>query len=184
MIASEFGEGHRPLHSGALIACWPACCSSSRWSSTASPARWSMRAENRASATARCARDRGEGPRCERDDALRAPTISHRRRLIDRIARGVLLAAAVIALVPLVLVIYYLLTRGLGAWVGRLLHDRSDGQLPRRSRRHQERLLGTIMIVALASAIAIPSGSASRCTSSSTASAGASRTPCATSSTS
>jgi len=43
------------------------------------------------------------------------PPISARRRRTDKVARGVLFAATMIALVPLVLVIYYLLKRGLGA---------------------------------------------------------------------
>ena len=40
--------------------------------------------------------------------------ISGRRRRKDKVARGMLLTATLIALVPLVLVIYYLLKRGLG----------------------------------------------------------------------
>ena len=41
--------------------------------------------------------------------------ISTRRRLSDRFARGVLLALTLIALVPLVLIVYELLRKGLGA---------------------------------------------------------------------
>src|SRR5204863_1508106 len=41
-------------------------------------------------------------------------TIGARRRNTDRIMRGVLLIATLIALVPLVLVIFYLLEKGLG----------------------------------------------------------------------
>ncbi len=44
--------------------------------------------------------------------------VSRRRRVTDRMMRGSLLAATLVALVPLVLVIYYLLYKGLGAWSG------------------------------------------------------------------
>ena len=49
------------------------------------------------------------------------------------------LVATLIALVPLVLVIYYLLYKGLGAVKQRLLHDRPERQLLRQSRRDPQR---------------------------------------------
>ena len=42
-----------------------------------------------------------------------------------------------LALVPLVLVIWYLLKKGLGAFELELLHDRPERPLPRRPGRHQ-----------------------------------------------
>jgi phosphate transport system permease protein len=84
--------------------------------------------------------------------------VSARRRRTDSIGRGVLLAATLVALVPLFLVVYYLLQKGLGAisWdffttdpTGRILGD--PGGI-------KSAILGTIEIVAIASAIAIPFG--------------------------
>jgi phosphate transport system permease protein len=87
--------------------------------------------------------------------------VSPRRRRTDRFARGTVLAGTAIALVPLVLVIYYLLREGLGAWsphffstdpTGNTFFKNSDiGGI-------RSAMLGTIEMVALASAIAVPVG--------------------------
>src|SRR3954454_17396022 len=44
------------------------------------------------------------------------PPVSRRRRVRDRAARGLLLGATLIALVPLFLIIYYVIKKGIGAW--------------------------------------------------------------------
>jgi phosphate transport system permease protein len=81
--------------------------------------------------------------------------LTGRRRTTDKVMRGVLATATLIALIPLVLVIYYLLKKGLGAWswdffttdpTGNFLGDVKSA------------LLGTIEMVLLASLIAIPIG--------------------------
>jgi phosphate transport system permease protein len=87
--------------------------------------------------------------------------LSPRRRRTDRFARGSVLAATLIALVPLVLVLYYLLREGLGAWspgffttdpTGNTFFKNSDiGGI-------RSAMIGTIEMVALASAIAVPVG--------------------------
>ena len=87
--------------------------------------------------------------------------LSPRRRRTDRFARGGVLAATLIALVPLVLVLYYLLREGLGAWspdffttdpTGNTFFKSSDiGGI-------RSAMIGTIEMVALASAIAVPVG--------------------------
>jgi phosphate transport system permease protein len=87
--------------------------------------------------------------------------VSARRRRADRFARGSVLAATVLALIPLVLVIYYLLSKGLAAWSvnffttdptgNTFFSNVSIGGI-------RSALLGTIEMVALASAIAIPVG--------------------------
>ncbi len=87
--------------------------------------------------------------------------VSPRRRRNDRLARAAVLAGTVIALIPLVLVIYYLLREGLGAWnphffttdpTGNTFFKNSDiGGI-------RSAMLGTIEMVALASAIAVPVG--------------------------
>ena len=48
--------------------------------------------------------------------AASLPQISARRRRTDKVMRGLLLAATIIALIPLVLIIYYLIHKGLSAW--------------------------------------------------------------------
>jgi phosphate transport system permease protein len=83
------------------------------------------------------------------------------RRRKDRFARATILIATIVALVPLVLIIYYLLRKGLGAWssdffttdpTGNTFFKNSDiGGI-------KSAILGTIEIVALASAMAIPVG--------------------------
>ena len=97
-------------------------------------------------------RPEGNGRMSAHDAPAIAPDLARRRRRTDTIARGVLLAATLIALVPLVLVIYYLLKQGPRRDQLALLHDRPDRPLPRRPGRHQEAILGTIEIVALATA--------------------------------
>jgi phosphate transport system permease protein len=67
----------------------------------------------------------------------------------------------VIALVPLVLVVYYLLHKGLGAWSGSFFTTDPTGNTFFKTSSIggiKSALLGTIEIVALASAIAIPIG--------------------------
>jgi phosphate transport system permease protein len=87
--------------------------------------------------------------------------VSPARRRKDRFARGVILAATILALVPLVLIIYYLLKKGLGAWsssffttdpTGNTFFKNSDiGGI-------KSAILGTVEMVALASVLAIPIG--------------------------
>jgi phosphate transport system permease protein len=87
--------------------------------------------------------------------------VSPRRRRTDRIARGGVLAATALALIPLALVIYYLLSKGLSAWStsffttdptgNTFFSNQSIGGI-------RSALLGTIEMVALASVIAIPVG--------------------------
>jgi len=87
--------------------------------------------------------------------------VSPARRRRDRFARATILAGTVIALIPLILIVYYLLSKGLGAWsahffttdpTGNTFFKNSDiGGI-------KSALLGTIEMVALASAISIPGG--------------------------
>jgi phosphate transport system permease protein len=87
--------------------------------------------------------------------------VSPARRRKDRLARGLITAGTVIALVPLALVIYYLLHKGLGAWSGSFFTTDPTGNTFFKSSSIggiKSAILGTIEIVALASAIAIPIG--------------------------
>jgi phosphate transport system permease protein len=85
-------------------------------------------------------------------------TISPRRRRTDKIMRGVLLVATLIALVPLVLVIYFLIKNGLGSWSGSFFTTDPNGNFFGNPGGIRSALLGTLEIVALASLIAIPIG--------------------------
>jgi phosphate transport system permease protein len=87
--------------------------------------------------------------------------VSPARRRRDRIARSAILGATLLALIPLFLIVYYLLKKGLGSWsssffttdpTGNTFFKNSDiGGI-------KSAILGTIEMVALASAISIPIG--------------------------
>ena len=95
------------------------------------------------------------------DSPLVRFAVSPRRRRRDRLARGGVLAGTILALIPLLLIVYYLLSKGLGAWspsffttdpTGNTFFGAADiGGV-------KSAILGTIEIVALASAISIPIG--------------------------
>jgi phosphate transport system permease protein len=83
------------------------------------------------------------------------------RRRKDRFARGAILAGTVIALIPLVLIVYYLLRKGLGAWSTSFFTTDPTGNTffgGSSIGGIKSAILGTIEIVALASAIAVPIG--------------------------
>ncbi|HEX4482795.1 MAG TPA: phosphate ABC transporter permease PstA [Solirubrobacteraceae bacterium] len=87
--------------------------------------------------------------------------VSPSRRRKDRLARGLITAGTVIALIPLVLVIYYLLKKGLGSWSWSFFSTDPTGNTFFKTSSIggiKSAILGTIEIVALASVIAIPIG--------------------------
>jgi phosphate transport system permease protein len=87
--------------------------------------------------------------------------VSPARRRRDRIARAAILAGTVIALIPLVLIVYYLLRKGLGSWSGSFFSTDPTGNTFFKSSSIggiKSAILGTLEIVALASAGAIPVG--------------------------
>ncbi len=81
-----------------------------------------------------------------------------RRRRVDKIMRASLLAGTLIALVPLVLVVYYLLKQGLGALSWDFFSTDPTGRFLGPPGGVKSAILGTILIVGLASLIAIPIG--------------------------
>jgi phosphate transport system permease protein len=94
-------------------------------------------------------------------DRLARFAVSPGRRRKDRLARGSILAATLIALVPLVLIIYYLLAKGLGSWSTSFFTTDPTGNTFFKSSSIggiKSAILGTIEIVALASVIAVPIG--------------------------
>jgi phosphate transport system permease protein len=85
--------------------------------------------------------------------------IEPRRRRTDKIMRGVLIAGTVIALIPLVLVIYYLLYRGLSSWFrSGFFSTDPTGSFFGNPGGIRSAIFGTLEIVALASLISIPIG--------------------------
>jgi phosphate transport system permease protein len=89
-------------------------------------------------------------------DAL--PQVSARRRRTDKLMRGLLTLAAGIALVPLILVVYYLLYKGVGSWSGQFFSSDPNGNFLGYPGGIRSALLGTLEIVALATLIAVPIG--------------------------
>ncbi len=84
--------------------------------------------------------------------------ISSRRRNTDRLMRGLLSAGFGLALVPLLLIIYYLLHKGLGAWSGSFFTTDPTGSFFGSPGGIRSALVGTLVIVGLAAAISIPIG--------------------------
>ena len=87
------------------------------------------------------------------------PRVSPRRRTTDKVMRALLFAAALIALVPLVLVVYYLLKKGLSTVTGSgFFSSDPNGNFFGNPGGIRSALFGTLEMIALASAIAIPLG--------------------------
>ena len=84
--------------------------------------------------------------------------VSTGRRNKDRMMRGVLLGATIVALIPLVLVLYYLLKRGLGAVSWHFFSSDPTGNFLGDPGGIKSAILGTIEMVALAALISIPIG--------------------------
>ncbi len=84
--------------------------------------------------------------------------ISPRRRRTDKIMRASILAGTLLALVPLVLIIYYLLKQGLGSWGGSFFSSDPNGNFFGSVGGIRSAIFGTLEMIALASLIAIPIG--------------------------
>jgi phosphate transport system permease protein len=84
--------------------------------------------------------------------------VSAARRRTDRTMRGLLLAGTMIALVPLVLIVYYLVKQGLGSWSGSFFTTDPNGNFFGDPGGIRSAILGTLEIVGLATAIAVPIG--------------------------
>jgi phosphate transport system permease protein len=87
--------------------------------------------------------------------------LSPARKRRDRFARGAILAGTLIALVPLVLIIYYLLQKGLNSWSWSFFTTDPTGNTFFKNSSIggiESAIIGTIEIVALASLISIPIG--------------------------
>jgi len=84
--------------------------------------------------------------------------VSPRRKRTDKIARGLLAVGTVVALVPLVLVVYYLLQKGGGALSWDFFTTDPTGSFLGDPGGVKSAILGTIVLVALATLIAVPIG--------------------------
>jgi phosphate transport system permease protein len=90
--------------------------------------------------------------------AVPLPPVTGRRRRSDVVARGVIAVLTFVALIPLVLVVYYLLKRGLGALSSEFFTSDPTGNFLGDQGGVRSAIFGTIEMVALASLIAIPLG--------------------------
>jgi phosphate transport system permease protein len=86
------------------------------------------------------------------------PEISARRRRTDKIMRGSLLAGTIIALIPLVLIIYYLIYKGIGAWSKTFFTTDPNGNFFGNPGGVRSAIFGTLEIVGLATLISVPIG--------------------------
>jgi phosphate transport system permease protein len=95
------------------------------------------------------------------DAPLQRFAASPARRRKDKVARALLLAATVTALIPLVLIVYYLLHKGLSSWSTSFFTTDPTGNTFFKSSSIggiKSAILGTLEIVGLASAVAVPIG--------------------------
>jgi len=90
--------------------------------------------------------------------ATQIPQISTRRRRTDKLMRGSLFAGTMIALIPLILIIFYLLQRGLGSWSKSFFTTDPTGSFFGNPGGIRSAILGSLEIVAVATLISIPVG--------------------------
>jgi phosphate transport system permease protein len=90
--------------------------------------------------------------------ALSLPEVNGRRRRTDRIMRAMMLAATIVALVPLALVIYYLLKEGLSSISGTFFSQDPTGSFFGNIGGVRSAIFGSLEIVLLATVIAVPIG--------------------------
>jgi phosphate transport system permease protein len=86
------------------------------------------------------------------------PAVSPRRRRADRIARGTVAVLTAVAVVPLVLILFFLVREGLGAWSASFFTTDPTGRFLGDPGGVRSAILGTIEMVALAAVIAVPTG--------------------------
>ena len=89
---------------------------------------------------------------------IAAGAISARRRRQDRVARALLAVGTLLALIPLLLILYYLIIKGIGAWSWSFFTTDPTGSFFGDPGGIKSAILGTIEIVALATALAAPIG--------------------------
>jgi phosphate transport system permease protein len=90
--------------------------------------------------------------------ATKLPEVSARRRYTDKFMRGSLVVGFAVALVPLVLVIYYLIYKGISTWSWEFFTTDPNGNFLGYPGGIRSALLGSIEIVLLATLISVPLG--------------------------
>lgn len=86
------------------------------------------------------------------------PRISGRRRYTDLVMRGMLGLATLIALIPLVAILYFLVKRGIGQWNWKFFSTDPNGAYIGFHGGIRSALLGSLEIIGLATLIALPVG--------------------------
>jgi phosphate transport system permease protein len=88
--------------------------------------------------------------------------VTGRRRVVDKVMRGLMWAAGVVALIPLVLVIYYILKKGLGIVSGVLFTTDPTGATFGTDLSVlggiKSAVIGTLIMIGLATLVAVPIG--------------------------
>jgi phosphate transport system permease protein len=92
------------------------------------------------------------------DPAAVLGTLSKRRKAVDRMARTVVALLTAIALVPLFLILFFLVQKGIGAFSVDFFTTDPTGSFFGDPGGIRSAILGSIEIVALAAAIAVPTG--------------------------
>ena len=82
--------------------------------------------------------------------------ISARRRRKDALMRGLLAAATAVALLPLVLILYFLVKKGLGAWSANFFSTDPNGNFLGDPGGIKSAIIGTIEMVGFATLISVP----------------------------
>ncbi|MGO9958222.1 MAG: phosphate ABC transporter permease PstA [Solirubrobacteraceae bacterium] len=90
--------------------------------------------------------------------ALSLPETSARRRRTDKVMRAALLVGTIVALIPLVLVIYYLLKEGLSSINGAFFTQDPTGSYFGNVGGVRSAILGSLEMVLLATVISVPIG--------------------------
>jgi phosphate transport system permease protein len=86
------------------------------------------------------------------------PPVSARRRRVDRFWRGATAASSGLALVPLVLIIGYLLVKGVGAFSWHFFTTDPTGSFLGDPGGIKSAIIGTLVMVGIATAISVPVG--------------------------
>jgi phosphate transport system permease protein len=87
--------------------------------------------------------------------------VSRARRRRDELARGAILGGTILALVPLVLIVYYLVSKGVGSWSASFFTTDPTGNTFFKSESIggiKSAILGSAEMVALATVVSVPIG--------------------------
>jgi phosphate transport system permease protein len=87
-----------------------------------------------------------------------AARVTPRRRRTDKLMRGSLLVATLIALIPLVLIVFYLVKKGIGAWSWHFFSTDPTGSFFGDPGGIRSAILGSLEIIGLATLISVPIG--------------------------